>query len=99
MVLLPLASASCRDEDAPVANSGEPAPESPGHPAKGESPESDKAFLGLTEAAGADLAKRRGLKHRTVSIDGRLLPTTRDYRRDRVNFEIEEGRIAKVSRG
>lgn len=68
-------------------------------PAKGETPESDKAFIGLTEAEGAALAKERKLSSRVLSIDGQPRPATMDYRIDRVNFEIEKGRIAKVSRG
>ncbi len=68
-------------------------------PAKGETPEADKAFIGLTEAEGAALAKERKLSSRVISIDGKPRPATMDYRIDRVNFEIEQGRIAKVSRG
>lgn len=99
LALLPAIQVSCRDEGTPAADSGASLPEKPAMPGKGESPGSDEAFLGLTEAEGAKVAEGRGLKHRTVSIDGRLLPATRDYRPDRVNFEIEEGRIARVSRG
>jgi hypothetical protein len=89
---------SCRDELKP----GSAAPE-PGAPEpvveKGIAQEKDADFVGLPEKEGAALAEKRGLKQRVVSVDGQLRPTTRDYRKDRVNFELEGGKIVKVSRG
>ena len=70
-----------------------------GIPDKGDSAPTDEDFVGLTEAEGAALAAERKLTHRIVSVDGQPRPATRDYRPDRVNFEIEEGRITKLSRG
>ncbi len=97
LLLLPIAffMSSCRDE-VPAA-SGAPASE----PVlkKGGSPKSDGDFVGLSEAEGASLAGQRELRHRVVSVDGELRPTTRDYRPDRVNFELEGGKIVKVTRG
>lgn len=66
---------------------------------KGGSAESDKEFVGLTEAAGTSLAKSLGLTPRVVSVDGEQRPTTRDYRLDRVNFELEGGKVVRVTRG
>ena len=87
--LLPIA---CRE------TGGTPDPaEAP--PVKGGTPEGDKAFIGLTEAEGAALAKKRKLSSRVISVDGEPRPATMDYRADRVNFEIERGRIARTSRG
>lgn len=87
--LLPIA---CRER-------GE-APESPGAPlAKGGKPEGDGAFLGLTEAEGAALAKSRQLTYRVIAIDGEPRPATKDYRPNRVNFELRGGRIVKTTRG
>lgn len=66
---------------------------------KGAGSAGDEAFIGLTEAEGAALAKRRKLISRVISVDGEPRPATMDYRVDRVNFEIEQGRIARTSRG
>jgi len=83
---------SCRDE----MKHGTPAPEPVVE--KGAAQEKDADFVGLAEKDGAALAEKRGLRHRVVSVDGQLRPTTRDYRKDRVNFELEGGKIVKVSR-
>ena len=99
LALIPPFLSSCRDKKVPGANLEGPVQEKPGNRMKGENPDSDQSFIGLTEVAGVALAERRALKHRTVSIDGRALPATRDYRQDRVNFEIEQGLIVRVSRG
>jgi hypothetical protein len=84
---------SCRDEMKPGTSAPEPLVE------KGAAQEKDADFVGLPEKEGAALAEERGLKHRIVSVDGQLRPTTRDYRTDRVNFELEGGKIVKISRG
>jgi len=96
-VLLPIVffMSSCRDEVPAAAG----APASEPVLKKGGSPRSDGDFVGLSEAAGASLAGQRELRHRVVSVDGELRPTTRDYRPDRVNFELEGGKIVKVTRG
>ena len=83
----------CRDE----LKSGTPAPEPIVE--KGAIQEKDADFVKLPEKEGAALAEKRGLRHRVVSVDGQMRPTTRDYRKDRVNFELEGGTIVKVSRG
>jgi hypothetical protein len=94
---LALLSSACREKE--TLAGGGPAPEAPPVIEKGENAASDEAFLGRTAEAAAALAKEQGLLSRIVSVDGQLRPTTKDYRPDRVNFEIEKGRVAQVSRG
>lgn len=89
-------STSCREKPEPTQPSP-PVTEKPVE--KGETPDSDSAFIGLTEKEGEALAKDRKLTHRVVKVDGEHRPATRDYRPDRVNFEIEQGRIVRTSRG
>ncbi len=93
---LPLLIASCRDSGtAPVSRGGE----TPAVPKKSGDVPSDSAFIGLTEKEGADRAEAEGLHHRVISVDGQPRPATKDYRPDRINFEIVKGRIASVTRG
>lgn len=92
---LPLLIASCRDSGtAPVTGGGTPVV-----PKKGGDVPSDSAFIGLTEKEGADRAEAEGLRHRVISVDGQPRPATKDYRPDRINVEIVNGRIAAVTRG
>lgn len=79
----------------------EPAETEPaGNPQKNESaPQEDEAFVGLPVGEAETLAERKGLKHRIVERDGQLLPATRDYRPDRINFHVVEGKVVKTSRG
>ncbi|MDF1861974.1 MAG: hypothetical protein P1U87_17280 [Verrucomicrobiales bacterium] len=62
-------------------------------------PESDQTFIGLPLKEAEEKAEKSGLRHRVVLVDGQPRPATRDYRPDRVNFEVENGKIVKVSRG
>jgi hypothetical protein len=95
--LLALLPSACREKEALAG--GAPTPEAPPVIEKGENAPSDEAFIGRTAEAAAALAKEQGLLSRIVSVDGQLRPTTKDYRPNRVNFEIEKGKVVKVSRG
>ena len=88
---------ACREKEALVG--GAPAPEAPPLIEKGENAASDEAFIGRTAEAAAARAKEQGLLSRVVSVDGQLRPKTKDYRPNRVNFEIERGKVVRVSRG
>ncbi|MDF2377088.1 MAG: hypothetical protein P1U81_12655 [Verrucomicrobiales bacterium] len=59
----------------------------------------DGDMIGLTIEAAEALAGERGLKARTVSVDGEVRPVTMDYLPDRVNFTVEQGNVTKVTRG
>jgi hypothetical protein len=87
--------AACRDPGAPPSPGGEAAQV----PGKAAGVPEDSEFLGLTEREGADRAGAEGLSPRVISVDGRPRPATKDYRPDRINFEIVDGRITAVTRG
>ncbi|MEX2579844.1 MAG: hypothetical protein WD342_12370 [Verrucomicrobiales bacterium] len=83
---------------APTINSCLPDGSSP----RGDKPASDPRdsdFIGLPLSQGEALAERRGLRHRIIKEDGEDRPHTKDYRPDRVNFEIQHLKIVDVSRG
>lgn len=53
----------------------------------------------MTESAAGALAKSEGLRWRVTSVDGEFRMVTRDYRMDRLNFEIVRGKVTRVTRG
>jgi len=56
-------------------------------------------FIGLSSDEAKALADKHKIPNRVVMIDGKHLPTTRDYRPNRLNFSIEKGKVTKVSKG
>lgn len=60
---------------------------------------STDAFLGLTEVEAAALADEQTLDWRVVRIDDEFFAVTEDFRPSRLNFEIEDGIVAKVTLG
>ena len=59
----------------------------------------DSDFVNLKYEEAVTLAKKRKLKYRIVSKDGRSLPVTMDHRPDRLNFTIVKGVVTAVRRG
>ena len=56
-------------------------------------------FVGLTLEKAQALAKEHNLMHRVVMVDGKPRPTTRDFRPERLNFTVEQGKVTKVTKG
>ncbi|MEM7696982.1 MAG: hypothetical protein AAF236_01095 [Verrucomicrobiota bacterium] len=80
---------SCNQEDASIE-------QPPGAPA---AVAGDEIYLGMTESSAMDLAKERGQPARVIKRNGESLSTTEDYRTERVNFEIENGKVIRATRG
>ncbi|MEM9016011.1 MAG: hypothetical protein AAGC68_03285 [Verrucomicrobiota bacterium] len=108
-LLLPLfLLLSCRetmpDPETPPAPRGDqsggekPVPEKP-QSQKPPVVANDNDFVGMALSAAEKLAEKRGLKHRVTMLDGQPRPATRDYRPDRVSFEVKAGKVVGVSRG
>jgi len=57
------------------------------------------SLLGLSKEAAIDIIHNHGMKSRVTSEDGKPLIGTRDYRLDRVNLNIEQGKVTKASIG
>lgn len=53
----------------------------------------------MPEADATALASAAGFTTRIGSIDGELQPTTRDYRMDRMTFEVESGIVTGCAVG
>ena len=56
-------------------------------------------YVGLSEAAAANLAESRVLEVRIVRRDDEQFPGTADFRRDRINFELDGGIVTVASLG
>lgn len=56
-------------------------------------------FIGLSLTEAEKLANKHKLPHRVIMIEGKHLPSTRDYRPHRLNFTIEKAKVAKVTKG
>lgn len=59
----------------------------------------DDDYIGLPLSKAEELAESRGLRHRIIKEDGKPLPAIKDFRPDRINFEIELLKVVAVSRG
>lgn len=59
----------------------------------------NKIFIGLNEKEAIDKCSAQGLLFRIVSRDGTSFMKTCDYRPNRLNFEIKEGKVVNVLRG
>lgn len=54
------------------------------------------SLAGATKEEARSAAEREGLKFRVRKEDGRAFVGTCDYRRDRVNVEIESGKVVRA---
>jgi len=68
------------------------------NPQSGEIP-TPSSFIGLTEEQASAKATKADLPHRVIMRDGQSLPVTRDYRPERLNFTIENGKVTAVTNG
>lgn len=59
---------------------------------------SPDGYIGLTESQAIDWATNNGLEYRVTRRDTESLPITDDFRNDRVNFELDNGKVTKASR-
>lgn len=59
----------------------------------------DTAYLGLDQNAATTKADALGLQWRIVRIDDRWAKVTKDHRPERLNFEIDDGLVARVTKG
>ncbi|MEX1048343.1 MAG: hypothetical protein WED15_02360 [Akkermansiaceae bacterium] len=57
------------------------------------------SLIGLPLGAAQAEAERAKLPHRVIERDGQALPRTMDYRPERLNFNVERGRVINVTRG
>jgi hypothetical protein len=56
-------------------------------------------YVGLTEAAAKQKAATEGRPARVLRRDDEHFPATQDYNPDRVNLEIDDGKVTKATFG
>lgn len=59
----------------------------------------DLDLVGMEKQAAFDLCKKEGIRCRVRTEDGKAFIGTADYRPDRLNFHIANGKVVSVSRG
>lgn len=96
ILLAPFCFAACQPKHGPQS----PAPSQPveENPQSGDIP-TPSSFIGLTEEEAAAKATKADLPSRVIKRDGQSLPVTRDYRPERLNFTVENGKVTHVSNG
>ena len=68
-------------------------PSPPSHPMP--SPQ----YIGLSKEAASAKAEAAGLRWRVVKEDGKIYRVTKDFRPERLNFDVEHGIVTRVSKG
>ena len=56
------------------------------------------SYIGLTESQAIERAYSRDIEVRIIRRDSESLPITDDYRSNRINFEIDNGKVTKAER-
>ena len=59
----------------------------------------EQDVIGMEKEAAIDLCKNQGVKVRVRSEDGQSFMGTADYRMDRINIHIQDGKVVKATRG
>lgn len=59
----------------------------------------EQDVIGMEKQAAIDLIKSKGLKARVRSEDGEAFMGTCDYRMDRINLHIVDGKVVSATKG
>jgi hypothetical protein len=62
-------------------------------------PGKESDYIGLTKSAAIAKAKDQGRPYRITREDGESFPGTLDYNPERVQFEIDNGKVTKATFG
>jgi len=53
-------------------------------------------LLGFSESSAKKMVESYGLKYRVTKVDLTQVPVTRDVKADRVNVELENGKVSRA---
>ncbi len=62
-------------------------------------PTQPETLVGADIEAACEAADRAEIRWRIVEIDGQPRPITMDYRPDRLNFSVRDGKVIRVNKG
>ena len=93
VVALPLSIAACGGDDSKSVKTDD---KGSGSSASAPSPSS---YVGLTKKAAIDKADANDVTWRILREDDEQFPATMDYNPERINFEIDNGKVTKATLG
>jgi hypothetical protein len=95
VVIGTVAMTACGDD----SNSSAPAKNNTKESTTTLGPGKDSDYVGLTKSAAIAKAKSQGRPWRITREDGESFPGTLDYNPERVQFEIDNGKVTKATFG
>lgn len=96
LLVLPFLVLACRDRQAPA---DEIPVSDPSAPVTLPDPDDPDSFIGVPLALAQAAAEEAEIPHRVVEVDGESLPRTMDFRPERLNFTVVDGRVTAVTKG
>ena len=99
VLALALSVVACKPDSNPAPKPETPVPPPTESAATAGDPEKPDSYIGLEEKAAGDMADKAGIKWRIIEVDGKPRPATMDYRPDRLNFAIKDGKVIRVTQG
>lgn len=95
VVIGAVAMTACGDD----SDSSAPAKDNAKETTTSLGPGKESDYVGLTKSAAIAKAKSQGRPWRITREDGEVFPGTLDYNPDRVQFEIDNGKVTKATFG
>ena len=95
VVIGAVAMTACGDN----SNSSSPPKNDPKETTTPVGPGKESDYVGLTKAAAIAKAESQGRPWRITREDGQTFPGTADYNPQRVQFEIDNGKVTKATFG
>ena len=90
---------ACKPESNPAPKPESPVPPPAESAAASPDPKKPESYIGLNEKAAGAMADKADVKWRIIEVDGKPRPATMDYRQDRLNFAIKDGKVIRVTQG
>ena len=90
-----VAMTACGDD----SNSSSPAKDNAKETTTSLGPGKESDYIGLTKSAAIAKAKSQGRTWRITREDNEVFPGTLDYNPERVQFEIDDGKVTKATFG
>lgn len=90
---------SCQSDEASPAAEKENTPSEPSAGQEADDPKNTGSYIGLTIEAAQERADKASIPNRIIEVDGEPRPATRDYRPERLNFSVKDGKVIQAVNG